>query len=115
MIPGRFELNEQTLTVNKQYIVSYYIQSIFLLKVLVTNGVWHKIFERYLKKALLLSPFAICEMNNCYRSLTLLIGLGWTNKVYKSYKLYVCFSFFLTAICAGSNPQSFMVGEILKM
>ena len=53
MIPGRFKLNEQTLTVNKHYIVSCYIQSIFLLKDLITNAVWHKIFERYLEKALL--------------------------------------------------------------
>ena len=42
------------LTVNKHQIVSYHIQSIFLLKVLITNAVWHKIFERYFEKALLL-------------------------------------------------------------
>ena len=75
-----------------------------MLQVLNTNAVWHQIFERHLEKALLLSLFAISEMDNCYCSLTLLIRLGWANKVYKSYKLYVCFSFFLTALCAGSNP-----------
>ena len=34
------------------------------------------IFNFYLEKAI--SLFTICQKNNCYRSTTLLFGLGWT-------------------------------------
>ena len=42
----------------------------------LTDAVQCRMFKRYLEKALPL--FRICQKFNCYRSTTLLFGLGWT-------------------------------------
>ena len=57
-------------TQKRHHTVSENIQSKF------TDAVQCGMFKHYLEKALL--PFTICQKFNCYRSTTLLFGLGWT-------------------------------------
>ena len=97
---GRFKLKNKLQQLTSTKIVSYYIQGILLLKVLITNAV----------NAISRKHFCFCcslfvKWIIAIEAYLYFLGLAGQIK-YIKVTCYMYASAFLTTICAGSNPQS---------